>query len=171
MKTIRLVHKWRHALWQMPLIIVFATSAAFLVNSLRRDSLPLFGKWSETPPLTTVSGERLDISFKEASRLFRENAAVFMDARSETEYARGHIRGALNLSWEEVDDHFLTATAALSPGTPIITYCEGDTCRSSYNLALFLRDMGFTNVKVLVNGWSLWKKAGLPAAEKKTVPR
>lgn len=155
----------------MPLILILAVLAAFLVNSLRRDPLPLIGDWSKTSHLITISGERLDISFKEASRLFRENTAVFMDARSETEYAKGHIRGALNLSWEEVDDHFLTATAALTPDTPIITYCEGETCRTSYNLAVFLKDMGFANVKVLVDGWSLWKKAGLPVAEKKTASR
>jgi rhodanese-related sulfurtransferase len=32
----------------------------------------------------------------------------------------------------------------------------------SHDLALFLKDLGFTRVKVLVNGWTLWKEKNLP---------
>ena len=40
--------------------------------------------------------------------------------------------------------------------------CDGETCELSHDLALFLRDAGFVNTRVLVNGWTLWQQAGLP---------
>jgi len=49
--------------------------------------------------------------------------------------------------------------------TPIITYCDGETCNLSHDLALFLKDMGFAHVNVLVNGWTLWIEKGLPTQE------
>jgi rhodanese-related sulfurtransferase len=169
MESMRLIHKWPHALWQMPVIILAAGILALSLNSLRRESLALDGDWSEAVRLTTVSGEHLDISLNEAARLFREKAAVFMDARPAAEYRRGHIHGALNLPWQDVDRLFFEATATVSPDTPIITYCDGETCSQSYDLAIFLRDMGFVNVKVLVNGWTVWKEAGLPVEEKNAI--
>ena len=50
----------------------------------------------------------------------------------------------------------------ISVNTPIITYCDGENCELSHNLAKFLLDMGFTNVRILVNGWSKWQNADLP---------
>jgi 3-mercaptopyruvate sulfurtransferase SseA len=44
----------------------------------------------------------------------------------------------------------------------IITYCDGESCELSHELALFLKEMGFANVRVLVNGWTVWQQAGLP---------
>jgi 3-mercaptopyruvate sulfurtransferase SseA len=29
-------------------------------------------------------------------------------------------------------------------------------------LALFLENLGFSKVRILVNGWSVWRNAGLP---------
>ena len=49
----------------------------------------------------------MDISLDEAEKLFFTDAAVFIDARSEEDYARGHIQGALSLPWHEVDLRFI----------------------------------------------------------------
>jgi rhodanese-related sulfurtransferase len=59
--------------------------------------------------------------------------------------------------------NFIRATLeALDLEMPIVTYCDGVKCELSHNLALFLRDAGFLNTRVLVNGWTLWQQAGLP---------
>jgi 3-mercaptopyruvate sulfurtransferase SseA len=44
----------------------------------------------------------------------------------------------------------------------VITYCDGDSCNLSKDLALFMENLGFSKVLVLVNGWTLWQDAGLP---------
>ena len=52
--------------------------------------------------------------------------------------------------------------ADVSEERAVITYCDGETCELSMELAVFLRNAGYKNVKVLSNGWSVWKQDGLP---------
>jgi rhodanese-related sulfurtransferase len=133
-----------------------------VVNALRPDRLPLIGDWTAAARITTSTGERMDISLDEAENLFFTDAAVFIDARSEQDYAQGHIQNARSLPWQAVDLKFMGVTEQLDLETPIVTYCDGETCELSHHLALFLRDAGFLNTRVLVNGWTLWHQAGLP---------
>ncbi|MDH4206885.1 MAG: rhodanese-like domain-containing protein, partial [Desulfobacteraceae bacterium] len=107
-------------------------------------------------------GERLDISLIEAKNLFFQKAAIIIDARPHDDYEKGHIRSARSLPWHDVDQRFMEVTKDISVDTPIITYCDGETCELSHHLANFLLDMGFTNVRILVNGWTKWQNADLP---------
>lgn len=61
-----------------------------------------------------------------------------------------------------MDLNFIGITQDLDLETPIVTYCDGETCELSHDLALFLRDAGFTNTRVLANGWTVWQQIGLP---------
>jgi rhodanese-related sulfurtransferase len=155
-------NNWFRAAWQIPVLVILSTVAALAVNAVRTDRLPLIGDFSPSARMTTATGERMDISIEEAEKLFFTHAAVFIDARSVEDYAQGHIRDARSLPWQDVDLKFMTVTADLELTTPIVTYCDGETCELSHDLALFLRDAGFTNARVLVNGWTVWQQAGLP---------
>ena len=156
--------KWRQAIWQIPAVIFVAGILAISVNALRPDSLPLIGDWSIDVRLTTITGEQLNISLQEVEKLFKGRSAVFLDARSAEDYARGHIQGARSLPWQDIDQFFVDVSENLELETPIVTYCDGETCKLSHDLAVYLKDMGFMNVRVLVNGWSVWQAAGLPLA-------
>jgi rhodanese-related sulfurtransferase len=153
---------WKRAAWQMPALVILSAVAALAVNAVRTDRLPLVGDFSVAARMTTATGERMDISLEEAEKLFFTHAAVFIDARSAEDYAQGHIRDARSLPWQDVDLNFMAVTADLELTTAIVTYCDGETCELSHDLALFLRDAGFTNTRVLVNGWTVWQQAGLP---------
>jgi rhodanese-related sulfurtransferase len=153
---------WRRAAWQTAALVFISAAAALAVNALRPDRLPLVGDFSAAARITTASGERMDVALEEARKLFYTHAAVFIDARSAEEYATGRIQGARSLPWHAVDLNFMTVTQDLDLDAPIVTYCDGETCELSHDLALFLRDAGFTNARVLVNGWTLWQQAGLP---------
>ena len=153
---------WFRAARQILTLVILSAVAAVAVNALRPDRLPLVGDWSVAARITTSTGERMDISLDEAENLFFTYAAVFIDARSEEDYARGHIQNARSLPWHDVDLKFLGVTEELDLEMPIVSYCDGETCELSHNLALFLRDAGFLNTRVLVNGWTLWQQAGLP---------
>jgi len=155
-------NNWFRAAWQIPALVILSTVAALAVNAVRTDRLPLIGDFSVAARMTTATGERMDIALEEAEKLYFTHAAVFIDARSAEEYAQGHIRDARSLPWQDVDLNFMTVTADLELTTPIITYCDGETCELSHDLALFLRDAGFTDTRVLVNGWTVWQQAGLP---------
>ena len=153
---------WKQAAWQIPALVILSTVAALAVNAVRTDRLPLIGDFSVAARMTTATGERMDIALEDAEKLYFTHAAVFIDARSAEEYAQGHIRDARSLPWQDVDLNFMTVTADLELTTAIVTYCDGETCELSHDLALFLRDAGFTNAQVLVNGWTVWQQAGLP---------
>jgi rhodanese-related sulfurtransferase len=157
---------WSRAARQVPALVLLSVAAALAVNALRADRLPLAGDFSAAARMTTATGERMDIGLDEAQKLFAAHAAVFIDARSVEDYAKGHIQGALSLPWQEVDRNFLAVTQSLDVETQIVTYCDGETCELSHDLALFLRDAGFLNTRVLINGWTLWQQAGLPAEVK-----
>ena len=148
--------------WQGCALFALSILLAFAINQFRSDRLPLVGDWSIKAKLTEAHGNRLEISFEKAEKLFREKSAVFVDARSMDDYVKGHILGARSLPWHDVERRFLEVTDDISPDTLIITYCEGAACSLSWDLALFLIDMGFNNVRVLHNGWTLWLESRLP---------
>ncbi len=150
------------AIWQGMVILVLTCVTALSVNHLRPGGIPLVADWSPEAQLTLDSGDSLMISLEEAGILFFDRSALFVDARSRDQYAEGHIEGAVNLPWDEFDDHFPRVMADVSPDTPLVTYCDGESCALSKELALALLANGYTNVRVLVNGWALWQEKRLP---------
>ncbi len=153
---------FRQVLWQAPVLAVLALGIAIGVNLWRDDGIPLVGEWSVEKRLADASGKSLAISLQEAGKLYELEGALFLDARPETLYREGRIRGALNLPWQEVDRYFPTVMDRLDREKTLVTYCDGQACELSHELALFLNQMGFENVRVLANGWTLWQEAGLP---------
>jgi rhodanese-related sulfurtransferase len=147
---------------QAVFIILMAMALGTAVNLIRPDGIPFVASWSMADKLVTEEGDTLSIPLEDAAVLFADNAAVFLDARTPAEYAQGHIQGAVNLPWHEVDNYFETVIMTLDPEAMFITYCDGEACSLSHDLALLLKDLGFTRVKVLVNGWTLWKEHDLP---------
>jgi rhodanese-related sulfurtransferase len=151
------------ALWQIALIILMAAALSLGVNHFRRAGLPLVGDWPHKAPSNGVEtvGEPV-VSIEEARALFLTNGAVFIDARPAEVYRHGHIRGALNLPLESLDELPADVMAQIPPDALIITYCDGQSCPLSKEVALQLSAIGYSHVQVLVNGWSAWKDAGLP---------
>ncbi len=158
------IHKQKffQAIWQCGALFALAVFLGFSINQFQNDPLPLFDDWSMEARLTTPSGERIDISLVEAKKLFLRQAAIFIDARPDDDYEKGHIKGARSLPRHEVDQRLMSVTEDISTDTPIITYCDGESCELSHDVANFLVDMGFSNVRILINGWTKWKEADLP---------
>jgi len=150
------------SVWQCGAMFALAVFLGFSINQFRDSRLPLFEDGSMEARLMSPSGERLDITLVEAKKLFLQEAVIIIDARPNDDYEKGHIRDARSLPWHEVDQRFMEVTKDISVDTPIITYCDGETCELSHHLANFLLDLGFTNVRILVNGWTKWQNADLP---------
>ena len=154
------IHK--RALWQASALVLLAGLIAIGVNHWRRDGLALIGDWSVAARVADTGGNSLAIDLAQTAALFKHQAVLLVDARPESQYAAGHVRGALSLPWPEAEQRFIEAADRLAGARTIVTYCDGESCDLSHKLALFLKEMGFDNVRVLVNGWSLWLQAGLP---------
>lgn len=152
----------RQALWQVPLLVVMACLIALAVNHWRGATLPLFGDWSVTARLTDTAGDSLVISLDQAKQLYDREGAIFVDARPRSQYKDGHISGALSLPWQDATNTFADLAVKLEEKGTLITYCDGEDCALSHDLAMFLKDLGYGDVRVLVNGWTVWQDAGLP---------
>ena len=151
---------------QMLLILLISAALGAAVNLVRPEGIPFVATWSMAETTGADSGDNLAISLEDAAALFADDAAVFLDARPRKAYDQGHIKNAVSLPWQKVDNHFETVIVTLDPEAMIITYCDGESCDLSHELALFLKEMGFENVRVLVNGWTVWQQAGLPTGRK-----
>ncbi len=153
----------KRALWQAVLFGFAALALALSVNHFRPDGIPLVADWSPQARLKAATGESMVIPLEQAVEFYESKEAVFLDARPIHQFEEGRIPGALPVPWQNVDDHIgLFFEQVVDPEAIIITYCDGEACSLSEDLAVMLRDMGYANVKVLINGWSVWVEAGYP---------
>jgi rhodanese-related sulfurtransferase len=146
-------------------IVLLAVTIGVLVNQIRSDRLPLVADWSAEARLTLESGESMVLSLEQARELCSSKSATFLDARSSEIYEQGHILCALNLPWEGVEEYFDTVMTDIPQDSLIITYCDGESCSLSKDLALELFYRGYDKVRVLVNGWTLWKENQFPVTK------
>ena len=152
------------SLQQAVAIFILSAVVALISNQLRPNKMPWIGDWTPESQLALDSGENLAISLSEAESFFYAEAALFLDARSTLDFADGHIAGARSLPWEQFEALADEVLREVGPETIIITYCDGNSCNLSKELALALMDRGYVNVRVLVNGWTVWQERSLPTA-------
>lgn len=77
-----------------------------------------------------------------------------LDVRDATQFAAGHIPGAVNIEWRQV----FAERARLPRDRTVLVYCN----TSSYagQVAMALRMDGLENVRVLHGGFNEWKARG-----------
>ena len=162
MKADRISGKMWRAVRQSVVIVVLAVAAGLLTNQARSNSLPLVADWSTEVRLTTDTGNGMVVSLDEAKALWLDKQVVFLDARSQQDFAQGHIQGAWNIPWQSFDEYAGRIFDNLPENANVVTYCDGEHCSLGEDLAKELLSMGYPNVKVLLNGWTRWQEAGLP---------
>jgi rhodanese-related sulfurtransferase len=153
--------------WKAPsrqtLALLMSTAVLGLAaNQILSDSMPLVGDWSPEARITMKFGKNILIPFEEAKEKFLTGSAVFVDARTPELYQKGHIQGARNLPIGEFDQRADKVFMDFPEDTLFVTYCDGEDCALSGELALKLKEIGYENVRVLHNGWSVWKSHQLP---------
>lgn len=86
------------------------------------------------------------------------DTVLWVDARPDEQFARGHVPGAIQLNedrWNELLRGMLTAW---SPERKVVVYCSRKSCNASHEVAERLRkEAGLTNVYVLSGGWEEWE--------------
>lgn len=93
------------------------------------------------------------ISYDEARVFHSSGEAIFVDARSPYDYRLGHIKDAINVPLKDFHQGML---GALDGNQMLITYCDGEECNSSIQLATKLDSLGYSNVKIFFGGWKEW---------------
>jgi rhodanese-related sulfurtransferase len=143
---------------QAVILLVTASALALIGNAISSRGLPL-----RTPPPKSAGQPEL-ISLEDAKKLWSNGSAFFLDAREPGQYAAGHVPGAFNLPALRFERHFDEVAPVLSLESEIVVYCDGIECDLSHRVGGRLKELGFTKVRILSNGWSVWRQAGLPSS-------
>lgn len=93
-------------------------------------------------------------------RLDAGEKMVLVDVREESEWAKGHVAGAVYLG-KGVIERDVEARCP-DPNTKLVLYCGGGF-RSAL-AADNLQKMGYKNVESMDGGWKGWVEAGYPTA-------
>ncbi|MHB8381782.1 MAG: rhodanese-like domain-containing protein [Candidatus Binataceae bacterium] len=94
---------------------------------------------------------------KEARQLY-DTGATFVDVRTDSEWAGGHVKRAIHIPVKELGD--AAAAKLLDRNQPIVTYCAAGP-RAAKG-AIILRKLGYTDVTAMTGGYSDWKSDGGP---------
>ena len=102
----------------------------------------------------------VDIKIDFAKALF-DKKYRFIDARDESDYNAGHVQGAMNIPFHEIEK-FKDRLNGLPKDQVYVTYCSA-ACDVSIDMAYYMAKMGFKKVYIFHGGWDEWKAAGYPA--------
>jgi ArsR family transcriptional regulator len=97
------------------------------------------------------------VSRQELLERLRCGAATVLDVRPEDEFTSGHVPGALNIPFSQLERRL----AELPADREIVAYCRGPWCVLSFEAVALLRGRGY-QVRRLEDGFPEWKMAGLP---------
>jgi rhodanese-related sulfurtransferase len=159
----------RKTIKEIMILVAVSVVLALMVNTFSPRGIAIVGQWDIAKGVITASpggaeeGKPTEIdSVAQAKYIFDKDEVLFVDARSQNDYENGHIPGAVSLpvgQFEERIESFLNRYPAEQT---IVTYCSGRTCEDSHDLAQSLSDVGFTNVRIFIDGFPGWEAEGYP---------
>ena len=116
--------------------------------------------FAEGFPGWIAGGNLHAVSPAHIKKLIDEKAPItLVDARpKERKYDLGHIPGAISLPDSQFDK-LAPSVLPADKAAALYFYCEGLTCVLSNNSALKAIKLGYTNVKVVPEGYPAWEKA------------
>jgi rhodanese-related sulfurtransferase len=86
---------------------------------------------------------------------------LLVDTREDSEWASGHLPGAVHMGRGIIERD--VETKVPDTGTKMVLYCGGGF-RSAL-VAESLQKMGYSNVESMDGGWRGWLEAGLPTVK------
>ena len=99
------------------------------------------------------------ITVEEAARAHATATTLFLDIRGASEFARGHIAGAVEFGGADLQSAYDELRDFLGPEIEVIVY--GDEILGAVRAAEFLGARGHS-AKVLEGGWRGWSERHLP---------
>jgi rhodanese-related sulfurtransferase len=145
-------------------------------NAVSPGGIALVGEWDAENGVISAMAKNNPVihdieidSVVIAKELFDAGQSVFLDARPADIYNDGHIKGAYSLPIGGFDDGIERFFEDHPFSVPIITYCTGRECQDSHELAQLLLEIGYSDVKVFIDGYPAWEDKGFPV-ENAAVP-
>lgn len=146
--------------------MAFSLGLGILHNSVRSRPIPLLPKPTNGDGEVVkqiIAPEDTDSTIASMARvksLLDDPYAFIIDARSEEDYDKGHIPGALNVPYDRFADYYDYVTEMIPKDATIVCYCRSVTCDFSDHLAEELEFAGYNKVLIFREGWEAWQEAG-----------
>ena len=148
---------------QAILLVVISLLIGLGSNIISSKPIPWFAEELAVVDMVEINSDEpilAAISLKQA-KVFFDEEVLFVDARDESYYEAGHIKGAMkNIFLYEL---IFKIEEKQNKDTPLVVYCGDPGCGDSEQLAYDFKDMGFTKLYVFKGGWLEWSKAGYPS--------
>ena len=116
---------------------------------------------AEVTALTDAFFQQADgirpVSFNELDEMTRSGRTMLVDVRPPSEYATGHVDGAVNIPVADLAHRI----NELPPDTNIVAYCRGPYCVMASTAVTRLREAGYVAHR-LDGGYPQWRDAGRP---------
>ena len=93
----------------------------------------------------------------EFKKLHAAKQVLAIDVRDPHAFENGHIPGALNVSFVDVE---IMANRLLKEPKPIVAYCACKDEMTAARVAIQLMRVGVKNIRVLIGGWDGWTAGG-----------
>jgi uncharacterized membrane protein YphA (DoxX/SURF4 family) len=141
------------------LILLLGMLCGLTANHFSKHPLKIIQK-------TSAGLQKIDV---EKALMLYEQKNLFVDARTPDMFKDGHIPGAYNLDYYDIDKQFPGFSATHEKTTPLVAYCQGisgphgeDTCETSRLLAELLTTRGYKHVMLFEEGFAFWENAKNP---------
>ncbi len=142
------------------IIALIFTAIGVFANVAADDPVP----WVYVPPKEiALDGVKISlIDENEAVRFLDDPETVFVDTRDFKDYGRSHVKGAVCLPPDDVEQRFPTVEPLIPIESRIILYCHGPECDMAEKVAAFLSQMGYGKLVIMSSGFPAWEKAKYP---------
>lgn len=147
-------------LWQSAVLLALTAAAGALTWQFHPERPELY-LIAEAPP----EGE---ISLLEALSRQKKDGVIWLDARQESEYHKGHIPGALLLNEYDYENLLVSSFEKITQApdqSPVIIYCDGQKCAASHAVRQRLDEskaLGDRELLVLHGGFPAWQSGEYP---------
>ena len=160
----------RHWITQILVILFVSAVVAVAINAGRTNGIAFIGNWpsgtrSGDEPIEPPSAEEGDppfLTIDDAVAQYQNADIIFIDSRDPEDYEYGHIRRAISIPFDYLDEYWDGVIADLDREARYVVYCSGSECETSLHLGRYLQDLGFEHISVFYGGWSEWEDNNLP---------
>ena len=142
--------------------IILSASAvvAVVANSMHPRRIPWVRDWSHQVEAKAAEQKIPVIPLSVAREKLSSGSAVFVDARSASEFAKGHIPGAISIPFEHLGDDYATIDDLIGSGRELVVYCKNRDCDDALLFVSELQKMGCNKAVLYIDGFDAWKRFG-----------
>lgn len=147
-------------LWQSAILLALTAAAGALTWKFHPERPELY--------LVAEAAPEGEISIQDVLERQKKDGVIWLDARQESEYRKGHIPGALLLNEYDYENQLMASFEKITSAAdtiPVVIYCDGQKCAASHAIRQRLEEskaLGDRELLVLHGGFPAWLAGEYP---------